>query len=62
MNQFYENIKVLTRKRGATLEQLEAAIKIGKGSTKNWIQHSPSVITAKKAADFLGVTVDELLK
>lgn len=62
MKQAYETIKKLTRAKGITLENLEEAVGAGKGTIKNWADHAPSVLTVKKVADFLGVTVDDLLK
>lgn len=55
-------IKRICKERKIPICKLEEAVGIGQGSIARWDQHIPSVDKVKAVADYLGVTVDELLK
>ena len=57
----YDNIKRLCDERGITIQALEIRAGLGNGVIGKWREHDPGVFYLKKAADALGVTVDELL-
>lgn len=60
-----ENIKRLCSAQGLTIQQLEAKAGIPAGTIGRWGKdgkYMPAVDKVKKAADVLGVTVDELLR
>lgn len=57
----YENIKKLCTDKGISVNQVEKDLGFARSSFSKWSKHSPSVVSLKKVADFLGVTVDELI-
>ena len=60
-----ENIKRLCAEQGITIQQLEDKANIAAGTVGRWGKGGkllPSVDKAKRVADALGVTVDELLR
>ena len=57
-----DNIRALCEKRGITIQRLEQETNIGNGVVARWGTRSPRVENLKKVADYLSVTVDELLK
>ena len=60
----YENVVRLCRERKVSIYQLEVQCGIGNGTIGCWktCGSIPRVDTAKKIADYFGVTVDDLLK
>lgn len=58
----YNKIRQLCADKGISTREIERACGLGSRSIENWKDHSPSVANVKAVADFLGVTVDELLK
>ncbi len=56
-----KKIKELCNKRGITIYRLEKELGFSSACISKWDTSSPSVEKAKKVADYLGVTVDELL-
>ena len=58
----YTNIQAICRKRKISLRALERACGIGNGVIRKWDQTAPTVWHVKAVADYLGVTVDELLR
>lgn len=52
----------LCNERGVTLSEVGEACGINYRSFYHWNKHAPSVSTVKQVADFLGVTVDDLIK
>ena len=57
-----QKIKELCDARGLNFSQLEKAVGLGNGTIGKWKDSSPRVDGAKRVADFLGVTIDELVK
>lgn len=58
----YDNIKALCDEQGLTVMALEQKAGLSNGAVGRWRTHKPGVVYLKKAADVLGVTVDDLLK
>lgn len=58
----YNKIRQLCADKGISTREIERACGLGFRSIENWKDHSPSVANVKAVADYLGVTVDELLK
>ncbi|MEN6594712.1 MAG: helix-turn-helix transcriptional regulator [Clostridiaceae bacterium] len=58
----FENIARLCEASGITISGLELKLGFGNGTIHSWKTSSPSVAKLKLVADYLGVTVDELLK
>lgn len=57
-----ENIKRLCSEKGITINRIEVECGLSHGSIRHWENHPPSVYKAKAVCDFLGITVDDLLK
>lgn len=57
----YDNIKRACKKNGVAIRKLESDLDLSQGSVCKWNSVSPSVASIKKVADYLGVTVDELI-
>ncbi len=58
----YNKIRRLCDERGISIRDLGRACGLGFRSIENWKDHSPTVANLKAVADYLGVTVDELLR
>ena len=57
----YDNIKEVCKKNGVAIRILESDLGLSQGSVCKWNSVSPSVASIKKVADYLGVTIDELI-
>lgn len=57
----YENIKRICKQNSIPIGVLEKDLKIANGYISKWDAHSPSIETVKAIADYLNVTVDELI-
>lgn len=57
-----KNIKRYCYAVDSNVSEVERNLGLPRGSIFKWDAHSPNVRTIKKVADFLGVTVDDLLK
>lgn len=57
----YKNIVKLCKDRGISIAKLERETGLGNGTIGRWEKSSPSVNSAKKVADFFGVTLDSLM-
>ena len=57
-----DNIRLLAKKAGVSMEDVEANAGIGKKTIWRWNTVSPSADKLKRVADYFGVTVDELLR
>ena len=62
MTSLYGNIKRICREKHMTVFDLEKQAGLPFNTITRWGKNSPGVDKVKKAADALGVTVDELLK
>lgn len=61
-NTLYERIKLLCRKRGITISQLESTLGFGNSSIKKWEKtSSPSVDKIVKVASYFNVSLDYLM-
>lgn len=57
-----ENIRRYSKEKGVPVYKLEEEIGVSKGSISKWDDVKPSVDKVKSAADYLGVSIEELLK
>lgn len=57
----YEKIKTMCKEKNIPIRKLELNLGFSQGSVCKWNDVCPSVDKVKKVADFLGVTVDELI-
>lgn len=57
----YSKIKSIISERGISTRSLEKETGIGENTIWRWDKHSPSIDKVKAVADYLGVTIDELV-
>lgn len=57
----YDKIKTECIKRKISIKQLEEKTGLSNGVVSKWKSVSPTVDNVKKVADYLGLTVDELV-
>lgn len=55
-------IKALCNKKGISLSALERELGISHGAVSSWDTSSPTIKNLAPVADYLGVTVDYLIK
>ena len=56
-----EKIRTLAKEKGVTLAEVERSCGLGERSLSKWDKSIPAVDKAKRVADYLGTTVDDLL-
>lgn len=56
-----KNIRKLCKERQTTVTQMEREIGLSNGTISKWATSSPTVNNLKAVADYLGVSMDELL-
>ena len=57
-----DKIKVKCVEKNTSIAKLEDELGFGRGTIYKWETVSPSAYSLKKVADYLGCTVDDLLK
>lgn len=57
-----DKIRTLAKAKGKTLVDVERDCKLGQRSIYNWNDHVPSADKVKRVADYLGTTMDELMR
>ena len=57
----YDNIKMLCAKKGVSVGSVEKALKFSNGSICKWNESEPGIRKVQKVADYLGVSIMELL-
>lgn len=58
----FDNVKKILEEKKISVVDFESAIKVQRGTFYKWKDHSPSIAKVKEAAEFLDVTLDELMK
>lgn len=58
----FKNISAKCAEKGISVYQLEKSCGLGNGAIGKWKDASPSVNNLKKVAEYLGCTIDELVK
>jgi transcriptional regulator with XRE-family HTH domain len=58
----FERIKRLAAEMGISVSKLEKECGLGNATVRGWATSDPSVSKLKIVADFLGVTIDDLVK
>jgi len=57
----YDNVARLCRDRGISIGMLEKTLGFGNGTVRRWRISSPTVASARKVADYFGVSLDALV-
>lgn len=58
----YNKIKTLAKEKGVSINKMEKDLEFGSSTISKWSKSIPSVDKLKKVADYLDVTIDELLE
>ncbi|MGG5341174.1 helix-turn-helix domain-containing protein [Enterococcus sp. AZ192] len=58
----YDQIKKLASKKGISIQKIEADLELSNGIISKWNKAKPTINNLAKVADYLGMTVDDLLK
>lgn len=58
----YDRIKQIATEKNMSIRHLEESAGVSFGSICKWNDVSPSVVTLKKVADELGVSLDDILQ
>lgn len=58
----YDNVKELCLQKGISVGSMEKELKLSNGSICKWNESEPGIRKVKKVADYLGVSIDILLK
>lgn len=58
----YDQIKKLASKKGISIQKIEADLELSNGIISKWNKAKPTINNLAKVANYLGMTVDDLLK
>lgn len=58
----YDNVKKLCEEKGVSILSLEKALGFPRSSICKWNENEPGIRKVQKVADYLGVSIEELLK
>lgn len=58
----FDNIRKLAKEQKITITKIEQDNGFARGLLCKWNNVSPTITNVKKVADYLGVTVDDLIK
>lgn len=58
----YEKIKEITKDRNISIYRIERDLSFSNGSIRKWSTSKPSAISLKKVADYLSISLEELLE
>ena len=61
-NMLYDKIKEVAKNRKVSIYRIERDLNFSNGSLRKWNNSNPSATSLKKVADYLNVTLDELLE
>ncbi len=57
----YDNVKSICQKRGVSVWKMEHDLGFPNSSVRKWNENEPGIRKVKKVADYLGVTIEQLL-
>lgn len=58
----YENIKNIASNKGISVNRIETDLKLGKAVISKWNKNRPSVDKVALVANYLGVSIETLVK
>lgn len=58
----YDNVKKLCDKKGISIGKMEKDLQLSNGSICKWNENEPGIRKVQKVAEYLGVSIEELLK
>lgn len=58
----YDNVKSLCREKGVSISMLESVLGFPRSSICKWNENEPGIRKVQKVADYLNVSIEELVK
>ena len=58
----YDNVKRICDEKGISVGKMEKELGLSNGSVYKWNESEPGIHKVRKVADYLGVSIEELLK
>lgn len=58
----YDNVKKICEEKGISVGKIEKDLQLSNGSICKWNENEPGIRKVQKVADYLGVSIEELLK
>lgn len=58
----FKSVRAMCRKKQVPVSRVEKDCGFGSNSIRRWGEHEPSISKVKKVADYLSVSVDELIE
>ena len=58
----YNNVRNLCKEKGVSVFQMEKDLELPRSSICKWNDNEPGIRKVQKVAEYLGVSIDELLK
>ena len=58
----YDNVKILCAEKNISVGQLEKELGFSNGSICKWNENEPGIRKVQKVAEYLGVSIEELLR
>ena len=57
----YDNVKRICEKKGISIGKVEKDLQLSNGSICKWNDNEPGIRKVQKVAEYLGVSIEELL-
>ena len=57
----YDNVKKICEEKGISVGKIEKDLQLSNGSICKWNEIEPGIRKVQKVADYLGVSIEELL-
>ena len=57
----YDNVKKICEEKGISVGKIEKDLQLSNGSICKWNENEPEIRKVQKVADYLGVSIEELL-
>lgn len=57
----YDNVKRICEEKGISVGKIEKDLQLSNGSICKWNDNEPGIRKVQKVADYLGVSIEELL-
>lgn len=57
----YDNVKKICEEKGISVGKIEKDLQLSNGSICKWNENEPGIRKVQKVADYLGVSIEELL-
>lgn len=58
----FKSVRAMCRKKEVPVSRVEKACGFGSNSIRRWGEHEPSISKVKAVADYLNVSIDELIE